>query len=144
MKRSTRMEPVAEVAGHREQQEAQRLGGCQRQLDEEENKLRQLIAYREEYAGRLNGQQGMDAVLLRDFRVFLERLNQAIDQQRQRVEQARQACERQRLQWLASRSRAQALDKVTARYRAQERREEERAEQAELDDRAQRGGSEEW
>ncbi len=131
MKRSKQFQPVVDVAEQREKQEAKRFGDCQRVLKDEQDKLAQLIQYRDEYLQRLEttGSAGMDIMRLRDYRAFLEKLNQAIKQQSKVIEDAEQACHKQRGNWLDKRSRAQALDKVAEKYRHEERHAENRREQ---------------
>ncbi|MEJ2645066.1 MAG: flagellar export protein FliJ [Gammaproteobacteria bacterium] len=140
MSRSKRMQPVVRVAEDRERQAARALGEAQRRLAENESKLAELIGYREQYSQSFNtaGGVGLDARRLHDYRVFLERLGTAISQQSELVEQLRLDCERSRRRWLETRTRAQALDKVTERYQQVERKAEERLEQHDSDERALR------
>ncbi|RRQ20920.1 flagellar export protein FliJ [Thiohalobacter thiocyanaticus] len=136
MTRSKRIKPVVDVAERREQEQARRLGAAQRELEQQRQQLDQLIQYRDEYARQFEnaGNTGLSVARLQDYRVFLARLNQAIDQQRQRISQSEQACEQQRQHWLASRTRAQALDKVADRYREEENQAQERRDQTESDE----------
>lgn len=138
--RSKRFQPVVDVAEKHEEQEARRFGDCQQILAEEEFKLEQLEQYRDEYARQFAAasESGMGAMQMRDYRAFLERLNQAIEQQLGAIQRAQEACEEQRGEWLHKRSRAQALDKVAQRYRADEKRHADRQEQALLDEHASR------
>ncbi|WJW74571.1 flagellar export protein FliJ [Thiohalobacter sp. IOR34] len=141
MSRSRRMRPVVEVADRREQQAARILGEARRRLQEEEAKLAQLIEYHADYARRLEAGSGasLSAARLQDFRLFLDRLAQAIRQQRERIERQRLDCEEKRLAWLATRSRSQALDKVVERYQREEQKAAARREQRESDEQAQHG-----
>ncbi|HKJ08567.1 MAG TPA: flagellar export protein FliJ [Gammaproteobacteria bacterium] len=140
MTRSKRMQPVVRVAEDRERRAAQALGDAQRRLAENEGKLVELIGYREQYAQGFNtaGGVGLDARRLHEYRVFLERLGTAISQQSEVVEQLRRDCEHVRRRWLETRTHAQALDKVTERYRQAERKAQERLEQHDSDERALR------
>lgn len=140
MTRSKRMQPMVRMAEHREREAARVLGESRRHLEHHEGRLAELIAYRDEYTDRYRDCSGggMGAMRLNEYRVFLERLNQAIEQQREAVEQARIDCEQRRQGWLASRTRTQALGKAVERFHQEERRERGRREQREQDDRVQR------
>ncbi|MAT65568.1 MAG: flagellar export protein FliJ [Gammaproteobacteria bacterium] len=136
MTRSKRIQPVVDVAERREQEQARRLGAARRELEQQRQQLDQLILYRDEYARQFeqSGNSGLSVARLQDYRVFLSRLNLAIDQQRERIARSEQACEEQRRHWLASRTRAQALDKVADRYREEEHQARERRAQSESDE----------
>jgi flagellar protein FliJ len=139
MTRSEKLKPAARVAESREHDAARALGVSQRRLTELETKLEELYRYRDEYAERLARSNGsLDAGQLADFRAFLTRLNEAIAYQEARVHEARQEHEQSRGQWAFSRRKVDALGKVIARFVEEERHDEDRREQRDLDDRAQR------
>lgn len=136
MTRSKRIKPVVDVAERKEQEQARHLGAAQRELEQQRQQLEQLILYRDEYARQFEnaGNTGLSVARLQDYRVFLARLNQAIEQQRNTIAETEQACEQQRRHWLESRTRAQALDKVAERYRSEEDQARERRDQTESDE----------
>jgi len=80
----------------------------------------------------------VDVTRLREFRAFLGRLGEAIRQQETLIERYRSQHEKNRQQWIETRSHSQAIDKVVDRYREQERQQQERREQREQDERSQR------
>lgn len=131
------MQPVVRVAEDRERSAARALGEAQRRIAENEAKLAELVAYREQYSQDFDsaGGVGLGARRVHEYRVFFARLGAAISQQAEIVEKLRQDCENKRRHWLEIRTRAQALDKVTERYRRGERKLEERREQLDLDER---------
>lgn len=139
MTRSKRMQPVAHVARNRQQNAARQMGERQRELDDQLSRLDELNNYRSEYARRFEaGAEPMTGIDVRDYRLFLARLNQAIEEQARRVEQARVELERSRGQWTASRVHSDAISKVMDRFEEDERREEARREQARNDEFSQR------
>ncbi|SFM39506.1 flagellar FliJ protein [Ectothiorhodospira mobilis] len=142
MNRSRRMEPVVRLADHRQQDAARQLGGWQRTLEERLQRLHELCDYRDEYARRFQDQTAgpMTAVSVRDYRIFLERLNTAIEQQDRLVAAAREELERSRGTWVQARGRTEVLTRLVERFRQEERHEQERREQAEQDDRPRRRG----
>lgn len=138
MTRSKRMNPVLRVAEHREKDAARRLGQTQQRLRQQQDRLRELIGYRDEY--NLKFQQtcgaGVDVKQLQEYRLFLSRLNDAIAQQQRVIVNAEREVEQARAGWLSTRTRSQALDKVRDRFVDAERQEAERREQADLDERS--------
>ncbi len=140
MTRSKRMTPVVKVAENREQVAARILGEAQQRLSLQERRLDELVSYRDQYAEQFqqSSGMGMGAARLQDYRVFLARLHAAIEQQQRVIAHCRQDCERQRRNWMSTRTRTQALGKVVERYQREERRADERREQHDTDERAQR------
>lgn len=137
MTRSKRIQSVARITDHRERQAAQAFGESRQQLDHQEQRLIELLGYRDEYNTQFQTASGMtmDARRIHEYRLFLDRLNRAIEQQRQVVEQVQLECERQRQGWLATRTRKRALGNAVARFQDHERHEAERREQIEHDER---------
>jgi len=140
MKKSQRLEPVAKVAESREQQAARALGQAQALLNQAEQRLAELKNYKEEYLRRFHtqGSRGMNAAQMEDYRRFLGKLDIAIGQQQQAVDQAANRVETQRQHWFERRGKTRALDKVVERYQADEQRRADLMEQSEQDERAQR------
>lgn len=133
MTRSKRMQPVVEVTQQREREAAKRLGEAQQRMQAAEQRLDELMRYRDEYTQQFASGGSLTAARLRDYRIFLDRLNQAVDQQHALVARAQQEAEAQRQRWLDIRTRVQALDKVVERYRGEERNQHERRLQKESD-----------
>lgn len=140
MTRSKRMQPVQHVAHGREQDAMRRLGESQQFLDAQKARLQELRAYREQYTREFaaSGGGGLQATRVRDYRVFLARLGEAIAQQEALISRYESQHEQTRREWVESRSHSQAIDKVVDRYRREEQRQQERREQLEQDERAQR------
>jgi flagellar FliJ protein len=136
MIRSKRMQPVVNVTANREREAAQRLGEGQQRVQAAEQRLEDLIHYREEYTQQFASGGSLNTARLQDYRIFLDRLNQAVDQQHQQVTLARQECAGLRQRWMALHTRAQALDKVVERYRGEERSDQEKRDQKESDQHA--------
>lgn len=139
MNRSRRMEPVTRVAKNREREAARHFVKMQETVREHQLRLDELLAFREEYAQRLKAEGGaVRAGQLQDFRVFLQRLDRAIQDQQGALEGLQRELERRRAGWTAARTRHDAMDKVVDRYRRAERQRDERREQAESDEHARR------
>jgi len=140
MTRSKRMQPVQRVAQNREQNAVQKLGQSQQNLDAQRARLEELRAYRDQYARdfELSGGSGLDATRVQDYRVFLNRLGEAIRQQETLIEQCCSQHEQTRQQWIKTHTHSQAIDKVVSRYRREDHRQQDLKEQREQDERSLR------
>jgi flagellar FliJ protein len=132
--RADRLQPVVELAEEKAEEAVRVLAAQQRALAEAENQLVELRKYRNEYAEMPDG-IGIAALLNRQ--QFLQKIDMAIVQQLGEVQRREQALEHARLLWTDARGRAKALDSVTTKYREQERKSEDRREQAQADERSQ-------
>jgi flagellar FliJ protein len=134
------MQPAKQVAHSRERAAVQKLGQSQQYLDAQRAKLEELRAYRDQYAKAFeaSGGAGLAATRLQDYRLFLNRLGEAIRQQEALIVECCARHEQTRQQWIETRARNQAIDKVMDRYRQDERKQEDCREQKEQDERAQR------
>ena len=140
MKKSKRIQPIIRVAESKEQKAATELGRAQNQLQEQLNRLQDLQNYRKEYQGRLQeaGRNGISVPKLQSFRGFLEKLETAVEQQKQAVKIAEELVARRKQQWFASRDKVKIYNKVATKYVNAELKQEEKQEQKDSDERAQR------
>lgn len=138
MLRSRRLQPIARIADHREQEAGREFGRLQGALAAQEKRLEEMRAWWREYADGLEKQSGKGSALMREGRLFLAQLNEAIERQKGVVEGARRDLEAARARWLASRMDHEALEKVLARARDEEDRVARRGEQREQDECAAR------
>jgi len=102
---------------------AKRLGAALKAVDEGEQKLAMLLGYRDDYAIRLDAAQvaGMTPMAYRNFVAFMDKLDIAINGQREVIKHAQhkagvektawQTCERKRLSYrtLSERAASEAL-----------------------------------
>ena len=137
MKRSRRLGPVARVARQHERNAARRLGDNLRQAEQDQKQLDELIAYRDEYVAgfRAAGREGLTALQLRDYQLFLSRLDGAIQQQQQKLVATRQHCEQSQADWLNKDGHSKMIDKVVDSRKQAENRKQDASEQREQDDR---------
>ncbi|ROR34933.1 flagellar FliJ protein [Inmirania thermothiophila] len=136
--RARRMEPVARVMHEREREAARRLGEAQARLRARLAERERLEGYRAEYARSLQGAAAVSGARLRDYRVFLERINRALGELERAVEQARAEVEACRRHWLEAQRRSRSVGLAVERLQGLERREEARREQRESDGHAAR------
>ena len=131
------MQPVVRVARSRERAAASRLGKDLRIAEEQQSQLDQLLAYRDQYMQGYQsaGKAGLTAAELREYQLFISRINDAIVQQRQQVIASRKSCERSSSSWQDSRMNSRKIDKVVEKRRVVEVRESNNRERREQDDR---------
>ena len=137
MKSSRRLGPVAKLAKQRERNAASHLGDSLRQADLQQKQLDDLINYRDEYVAgfKAAGKAGLSSVQLRDYQVFLSRLDSAILQQQQKLVASRQNCQQSQAQWQDEHGHSKMIDKVVENRRQAENRRQDELEQREQDDR---------
>ncbi|MCK4742492.1 MAG: flagellar export protein FliJ [Sulfuriflexus sp.] len=140
MTKSKRLKPVSEIADARERDAARYMGEQQGVLDQHQNKLVELIKYRAEYAEKMvaAGGNGISAGKMQDYNSFIRRLDEAIVFQRSQIELAVRQLEVKQREWRVMHTRSEALNKVVSRYQTAEIREQDKREQNESDERAQR------
>ena len=136
MKKSQRITPIKNLAENAESKAAQQLGESQQTLQQEQQRLNDLITYRQEYLQRFNdsGKVGMSGSQLQQYQNFINQLDTAISQQRQRLEDLSMQCQQAREHWQQKHNRTQALDKTIERFQSQERHQENKKEQREVED----------
>ncbi len=135
--RSKRMQSIAHIADQQQQEAVQVYVAAQQSVVEAQHQLEQLLDYRIEYSEKRVSCH-MSIHQLRDYQLFLDKLNQSIEQAHLQIEHRKQHCEAQRLIWLQTRTRSKALDAVITKYQQQEAMLEARIEQKEQDEFASR------
>lgn len=140
MTRAKRIEPVQDLAEDAERRLAVSVVAFENRVKEAETKLQELERYRLEYQQQLSQRagRGIGATDLRDYQAFLARLSEAIRQQQVIVQRAHAERDAERLRWQEAARKAKALDHVIGKWRAEERHTQDRREQRDTDERAQR------
>jgi flagellar FliJ protein len=139
--RGEQLDLVQQVAARNERDLASRLAEAERDAIEAEQKLVALERYRNEYEEQLaqRGAGGVDISGVREFQAFLARLGEALVAQRQVLAAARAARDQQLNSWREAAQRAQVVQTLADRWQTEARREEDRRDQRESDEQAQRG-----
>ena len=141
MSRGDQLDLVQQVATRTERERAERLAEAERDAIEAEQKLVALERYRNEYEEQLaqRGAGGVDISGVREFQAFLARLGEALVAQRQVLAAARAKREQMLNSWREAAQRAQVVQTLAERWQTEARREEDRRDQRENDELAQRG-----
>ena len=111
--------------------------------NEAEEKLKQLVAYRESYRARMreSAAGGTTAFALRDFQLFMGKLDTAIRLQQDEVARCQARWGAGQQLWLQHRGKAKAFDTLSLRHRRAEQEREGRIEQKEQDEFAGKTGA---
>lgn len=101
-----------------------------------EDKLSQLLQYENDYRARLqqSTQRGMSVYEILNFQQFLVKLEVAIIQQREEVNNCKNRWELGQLEWQQHKRKLNAYDTLSDRHRKNELKVEARQEQREQDD----------
>lgn len=109
---------------------AKRLGQLMANERSNADKLKMLEEYREEYRQRMVAPgQNIGPEQLRNFSAFLQRLDEAVQQQQAILDHTKQATLRGQQEWIEHRNKVKAFDTLAERYQQQENRKEAKREQ---------------
>ncbi|HUW50931.1 MAG TPA: flagellar export protein FliJ [Sulfuricella sp.] len=136
MPRRFPLQPLLDLAKNHTDAAARNLHTLKVAWQGAEEKLRQLIAYREDYRARLlqATKMGMQANSLKDFQLFLGKLEIAIRQQAEEVARCKKCWEDGRHEWQAKQRKLKAFDTLSQRHQNSERKREDKIEQREQDE----------
>ncbi len=143
MIKSTRLESITELAVSKEKNAIQALGEFFRKKRDEEAKLDQLIAFRDQYANQLNqGSENTFAVnTLLSYRSFIAKLDRAIDEQRELIVEIESQLGSRQSAWNAARTHKMGMQKLLDVARNKEMKIQSKREQFESDDRNSRSAA---
>jgi|SRR3984885_14345995 len=139
MMKSKRFEPIQEIAATSANDLSRAMAEAGRKVTDMERQLGQLQSYRDEYVRNSTQSAGaIDAVKLQNYRSFLDRLGEALNQHLKSLDTARKEFEKRRAQWSEKRTEAETLNRVIDRFRKEEQYAADGREQREGDDAAMR------
>ena len=137
--KSKRFEPIQEIAATSANDLSRAMAEAGRKVTDMERQLGQLQSYRDEYVRNSTQSAGaIDAVKLQNYRSFLDRLGEALNQHLKSLDTARKEFEKRRAQWSEKRTEAETLNRVIDRFRKEEQYAADGREQREGDDAAMR------
>lgn len=136
MAREFPLQTLLNLAQVRTDEAAKRLQALKARWLDAEEKLKQLIAYREGYRARMleSASSGTSAFALRDFQLFMVKLDAAIRLQQEEVARCEARWGAGQQEWLKQRGKVKAFDTLSLRHRRAEARREDRIEQKEQDE----------
>jgi flagellar FliJ protein len=135
MDRSKRLKPVIQLAELKAKQGLQAIAYMQKRLGEEQEKLAQLKACKDDYnSDSGNDKQSINACFLKSFREFSQTLELALVQQSRQVEAVAAQLHEVQGMWRRLDGRSRTLQKTQVKFAAQERLLESKKEQKSLDE----------
>ncbi len=142
MKKSERLQVIIDLQANQEMEALEALGRCQQKRQQQQAQLESLQNYQQEYQNNLAERQrrGMNINQLLEFRAFADKLDKAIEGQRQTVQLQEREVQYAQKHWEEAHQRRKSLQKVSDLARAEELKLENKREQVEQDARAARTG----
>lgn len=140
MPRNFSLQPLHDLAHNRMEAATRQLTLLKAQWQQQEDKLKQLYGSQAEYRQRLHRTltQGVDVTRLRDFQVFLRKLDLTIRQQQVDIEHAKARWENSQRAWMEERRKLKTYDLLKTRHQRKEVQREDRIEQREQDEHARK------
>lgn len=139
MKKTERLSLVRRVVETHERRKAEALAACEKNVLAAQAKLDELEAYRAAYVQDFarRSQAGMNGAGMREYQVFLSRLDEALKHQAHILAQARLQRGAELESWRNAARRATAVGNLASHWQAEERLAAEKVEQKESDERSQ-------
>lgn len=139
MGKASRFEGLKDLAGGREAGAARRLADSLNDLKAKEAKLGQLREYLDEYRHDAQRDTGaLDTERWKNSRLFLSRLNDAVNHHEGELEAAKLRYQQEAEHWRVSHRQTRALEKLVDKYYREDIQNAERRDQKELDEQVQR------
>ena len=135
-----RLKIVQDLAKRHSDTAAAQLGALNAEAAKAEAKLNMLLQYREDYRRRFRSSMHEDvhSAGWKNFQQFLEKLDQAIDQQRAAVLACQQAVHRGQREWQSKQKQVKAYDALEQRHESEQSQRLKRLDQRLMDDFASR------
>ena len=131
MMKSKRFEPIREIASTSAKDLSRAMGEAGRKVAELEAQGSAAAVLPRRLPAQVRQSAGpIDAVKLQNYRMFLDRLGEALRQQSKLLDAARAEYEKRRALWSEKRIEAESLGRVVERFRKEERHAAERASSA--------------
>lgn len=143
MTKSFPLQSILDLSQMRLDEATRRLGELISGEQKASQRLEVLMQYREEYHGRFldAARNGLGHQEWNNYRGFLDRLDEAIAQARDVLDQSQQLTAAGQQDWLSHRGRVKAFDTLAQRHQKKENYAQIRQEQKDLDEHAARGHS---
>lgn len=140
MATNSALETLIDLATNQTDEAAKRLGRAIRACEDTEQKLAMLLQYRDEYEARFKAGMisGITAAGYRNFQLFLEKLDLAIEGQEKIVQDAKQRIVSERSSWQSCERKRMSYDTLATRAQQVEQRKENKRDQKLMDEFATR------
>ncbi|GAB3537607.1 flagellar export protein FliJ [Noviherbaspirillum agri] len=140
MATNSALETLIELATNQTDEAAKRLGKAIRACQDTEQKLALLLQYRDDYDARFKAGMagGITAAGYRNFQLFMDKLDKAIDGQQQIVNDAKRRIQEERLLWQSSERKRMSYDTLATRAQQVQQRKDNKRDQKLMDEHATR------
>lgn len=128
------MRRLAELAKTEERRECEELGRLQQSLNQDKKRLDDLETYRKEYSQRFSSAQKVAPARWQDYQNFLQRIDDAMMDQRNNIQVGKQARDAHRQRWLVKRQKLESIERVVDRFQKSEDSSAERKQQQSQDE----------
>jgi flagellar protein FliJ len=137
---SERFKPIQKIAEKKERDAATAFGKTLRDREAAQARLAELQQYHAEYLERFAQatQNGVCGATIQEYQAFIGKLEFAIEQQQQVLQDVQLRCDDSKAQWRGKFTKARAVDNAVDRMRAHEEKQREHKEQLASDERSQR------
>lgn len=134
------LQPLINLTQHQNETATRKLGQLNRQEQSAQQKLDTLMGYRRDYQNRLQeaSQNGLDHMQLRNFQHFINKLDEAISQQRKAVEQSKVSTQMGRAEFDTTQRKLKSFDTLQQRHIDTQKKLAEKSEQKVLDEHTSR------
>ncbi|PIE42950.1 MAG: flagellar export protein FliJ [Gammaproteobacteria bacterium] len=136
VKRSVRLQTVLDLADRNETAAREALANAQKELNDEQLRLRQLDAYMCDYQTRIrgDGQANISVMQYANFQGFIHQLGIALEQQRKKLDFLRQQVDVCTQNWRLAHEKTKGMKDYIAVCRQAEKAEMDKREQQMLDE----------
>jgi len=140
MANTSALETLIELAQRDSDAAAKRLGAALKAVEEAEAKLQMLLGYRDDYANKLDQAQmaGITPFAYRNFVAFIDKLDNAINGQREVLKHAKYKSEQEKKAWQESERKRLSYRTLNERAAAEALKLENKRDQKMMDDHAAR------
>ena len=140
MPKSSALDTLIELAQRETDDAAKRLGDALKQVEDAQAKLEMLHGYRDDYANRFEQAQmaGMTPMAHRNFVAFVDKLDNAINGQREVIKHAEYKASIEKTAWQASERKRLSYRTLNERAAAETLRLENKRDQKAMDEHAAR------
>ncbi|XYJ11637.1 flagellar export protein FliJ [Telluria sp. B2] len=140
MANTSALDTLIELAQRDSDAAARRLGAALKTVEEAEAKLQMLLGYRDDYANKLDQAQmaGITPFAYRNFVAFIDKLDNAINGQREVLKHANYRSEQEKKAWQESERKRLSYRTLNERAAAEALRIENKRDQKMMDDHAAR------
>ena len=130
------LQPLMNLAQHQSDSATRKLGQLNQKQQSAQEKLEILQQYRRDYQTRLqeSTQTGMNPAELRNFQQFINKLDEAINQQLNAVEQSKISTQAGRSEFDTTQRKLKSFDMLQQRHIEEQKKVAEKSEQKALDE----------